>query len=349
MVAIPRRRVRLPSLDALRVFEVTARLLSFTKAAIELNVTQSAISHRIRCLELSLGKRLLRRGASGLELTPMGATIAAGVARAVEEVWSAIEEADNGVSGKSLTLSVPSSFAAHWLTPRLSRFCAAHPGIELTVWGEDRAGDLTAGPVDARIEFSLGGDRPLHSTFLMPDNTIPVCSPEALRRFGPLRSPADVAKFPLLYDRTAEQDASASGWRSWLAGVGVPDLECRSGMRFNDTGLVLNAAVAGLGLALVRTSLIGAELRAGRLVCPLPYAVPTRYAYHFVSLAERQDDPKVRALRNWLSEEAKAVFAEAPHPELIRIRDHVANDPAPLVRVMPVAKLPCAMKRRAVA
>ena len=125
MVAAARRRVRLPSLDALRVFEVTARHLSFTKAASELNVTQSAISHRIRCLEQTLGQRLLRRCASGLELTAVGAALASGVSRGVEEIWSAIEEADNGSAGKTLTVSVQSAFAVHWLTPRLPRFWLA--------------------------------------------------------------------------------------------------------------------------------------------------------------------------------------------------------------------------------
>lgn len=305
-----RRRVRLPSLDALRVFEVTARHLSFTKAAAELNVTQSAISHRIRCLEQSLGQRLLRRGASGLELTPAGAALARGVGRGVEEMWSAVETVDSQCSGKTLTLSVHPAFARHWLTPRLPRFVARFPSVELTISADDQLADLTFGNVDARIEFSVGGDRRLDTTCLMPDRIVPVCSPAALKRFGPLRTPADVAKFPLLFDRTVEQDASGSGWQAWLEAAGVPELECRGGMRFNDASLVLNAAAAGLGLAIMRASLLGNELRTGRLVCPLPQTVPTLYAYHFVSMPERRDDPKLRGFLAWLMEEAKASCAD---------------------------------------
>lgn len=332
MAVAPRRRVRLPSLDALRVFEATARHLSFTKAAAELNVTQSAISHRIRCLEQSLGQRLLRRGASGLELTSTGAVLAKGVGRGVEEIWSAVEAIDSGSAGKTLTLSVQPSFARHWLAPRLQRFCSRFPGIELTLWADEQLADLTSGNVDARIEFSVGGDRRLDTVCLMQESIVPVCSPALLQRVGALRVPSDVAKFPLLYDRSAEQDASGSGWQTWLEGVGAPDLQLRGGLRFNDPGLVLNAALSGLGLAIMRRSLAAAELQAGRLVSPLPQAVTTHYAYHFVSMPERRDDPKLRAFLAWLMEEVKGV-AESEEPA----RDSTVSAPVvPLAKARPV-------------
>ncbi len=333
-----RRRTRLPSLDALRVFEATARHLSFTKAAAELNVTQSAISHRIRCLEQALGQRLLRRSASGLELTQAGAILARGVGRGVDEIWSAVETVDSGSSGKTLTLSVQAAFARHWLTPRLPRFAARFPSIELTVCADDQLADLTFGNVDARIEFSVGGDRRLDTVCLMPDSIVPVCSHAALKKFGPLRAPEDVAKFPLLLDRAAEQDASGSGWQTWLAGAGVPDLQCRTGMRFNDASLVLGAAVAGLGLAVMRTSLLGNDLRAGRLVSPLPQPVPTHHAYHFVSMPERRDDPKLRAFLAWLMEEAKLSATADGSLAPIEVGEPAANDTVSLADVLPVAK-----------
>jgi LysR family transcriptional regulator, glycine cleavage system transcriptional activator len=334
-----RRRARLPSLDALRVFEATARHLSFTKAAAELHVTQSAISHRIRCLEQSLGQKLLRRSPSGIELTSAGMVLAKGVGRAVEEIWSAVDTVDNDSAANLLTLSVQSAFARHWLMPRLPRFCEKFPAIELSISAEDQVADLLSGSVDARIEYSLGGERGLHTTRLMTDSTIPVCSPAALRRFGPLRSPSEVAKVPLLHDRSAEQDASGSGWQTWLDGVGEPDLACRSGLRFNDASLTLNAAAAGLGLALARVSLLGSELREGRLVCPLPYAVRTHYAYNFVTLPEKHDAPKLRAFLAWLVEEAKASPVEGQIAELVPIVDGAAHAAAGLARVMPLPKL----------
>jgi LysR family transcriptional regulator, glycine cleavage system transcriptional activator len=302
------RDIDLPSLDALRVFEVTARRLNFSKAAEELHVTQSAISHRIRDLERQLQTRLFQRGHRSLQLTPAGRTLADGIQRGLDEIRDALATLDNRSRKLALNVSVLTSFATRWLTPRLPSFHERFPRIDLMVQADDRVVDLANYGIDASIRFGSGQYPGIDAVHLFGDRTVPVCSPALVDKFGPIRKPVDVLKYPLLHDTYVEYNVhseSGSDWRTWLRRVGAGDSPNVGGMRFSNANLAIDAAANGMGLALARFSLLGSDLRAGRLVCPLPYAAATNFSYYFLSLPQRASDSRLRAFRDWLVEEAK--------------------------------------------
>jgi len=300
--------IDLPSLDALRVFEVTARRLNFSKAAEELHVTQSAISHRIRELERQLQTRLFQRGHRTLQLTPSGRVLADGIQRGLGEIRDALTRLDGRQGKSTLTVSVLTSFATRWLMPRLARFHERFPRIDLVVQSDDRLVDLSSYGVDASVRFGSGQYPGLEVVRLFDDSTVPVCSPAAMAKFGPVRKPEEVLKYPLLHDTYAEHnvhDESGADWRSWLRRVGAGDVSGTGGLRFSNANLAIEAAANGLGLALARTSLLGSDLKTGRLICPLPFAAVTNFSYYFLSLPQRAGESRMRAFRDWLMEEAK--------------------------------------------
>lgn len=295
---------RMPSLDALRAFEAAARRLSFTEAAGELHVTQGTVSQRVKLLEQDLGRALFERTPRGLCLTEAGESLARGVGEALERIRLALAGLDTSGAAGVLEVSVLPSFATRWLVPRLQGFSRHHPEIEIRVHAQGQVLDLRAGEGEAAIRFGTGSYPGLAVTPLMGDHVVPACSPELIARSGPPRDIASLLLMPLLHDTPTERDASGSGWPAWLGHVGWQqhgiDAAPRGGIRLSQADLVIEAAVRGLGVALVRTSLAEAEFRTGRLVRLWPAAAPTAYAYYFVCRPERLASPLVRLFRDWL-------------------------------------------------
>jgi len=310
---------RLPSLDALRALECAARHLSFTKAAEELHVTQSALSHRISALERELGVVLFRRLARRLELSPAGEILAAGMRRALDEIVRAAELMEREQTARPLTVSVLPSFAMRWLVPRLVRFKERHPDIEIRVLAEPNMSNLRGGAADLALRFGRGRYPEMHVVKLMPDSLFAVASPELIKRVGRIAAPAEIARFPLLFDHEAEGDTSGTGWTSWLQQVGAPEVPCKEGLRFNRADLMLEAAASGLGLALARRSLVLADIAAGRLVRVLPHEVPTQYDYYLVCVPELAERPSIVAFRDWMLEEAAQAAKEASGRSSLRV------------------------------
>lgn len=295
---------RLPPLDALRAFEAAARHLSFTRAAEEIHVTQAAISHRVRTLEAGLRIKLFRRLTRRLELTKDGALLATAVQRGLDEIARGVAALERqGAASGSLRVSILPSFAGRWLVPRLAGFRARYPEVETRIIAESGLADLHGGSVDVAVRFGRGRYPGLAVEFLMSDAVLPVCSPALLRQRAPVATPDALVRLPLLHDSTVEKDGSGADWPSWLAHVGRPDLPCQTGQRLSNAVLALEAAAAGLGLALGRQSLIEEDLASGRLVSPLPVPAPTTFSYWFVSLPENAATAAVAAFRCWLIEE----------------------------------------------
>lgn len=306
---------RLPSLDSLRAFEVAARHLSFTKAAEELHVTQSALSHRISALAEELGLRLFNRLTRKMTLTAEGEALADGIRRGIDEIRQALAAIGPATSRGPITVSVLPSFAARWLVPRLPRFRASHPEVDVRITADASVVNLRASGVDVAIRFGRGrypGHEALH---LMADVVLPVCSPQLLEKHGPLSAPEHVLRLPMLYDVAAESDGSGADWASWLRYVGRPDAVCEDGLRFNQALLALEAAASGLGVALARRSLVEGDLASGRLVAPLPQAAPTIFSYYLVYLPEAAKRPSLVAFRDWICTEARAGTAQGKMPE----------------------------------
>lgn len=293
---------RLPSLNGLRAFEAAARHLSFTVAASELNVTQTAISHQIRRLEEELGIRLFVRRNRALELTPAAKDYLPGVRAAFNDLRLATDRLLRRDDGHVLTVSTLASLAAKWLLPRLSTFQEAHPGIDVRITTSSGLVDFRTGDVDAAIRYGRGHWQGARADWLMADELFPVCSPALLGGDKPLRCPEDLAHHMLLHTSGGYDD----DWRQWLTAAGLPaDISKQPGLSFDLIFLAVQAAIDGSGVAMGRTSYVQDDIAKGRLVVPFEIALPTDAGFYLVSPETKADPPKLAAFRQWLKASAQ--------------------------------------------
>lgn len=290
---------RLPPLKAVHYFTVAARLLSFTKAAQELHVTHSAVSHQIKALEEWLGVPLFRRLNRTIALTEAGQAYLKPVVEAFERLADASRQLRQAEESGPLVVSVIPSLAAKWLVPRLCRFRERHPEIDVRISATEALADFARDEVDLAIRYGRGGWPGLRIDPLLPESLYPVCSPKLLDGPAPLREPADIAGHNLLYDSEWHEDY----WMRWLAVAGVEGLNPRRALSFNYSNLMLQAAIDGLGLALSHDALAGDDLAAGRLVKPFDICLPSEFAFYVVAPQATADRPKIAAFREWLLSE----------------------------------------------
>ncbi len=287
---------RLPPLNSLRAFESAARLLSFTRAADELAVTQSAVSHQVKTLEDWAGLPLFRRDGRAVALTEAAQKFLPAVTQALDQLALAgrkLQAVDPGQGW--LTVAVMPSFAGKWLVPRLSGFRAKHPNID--VWlatFEAQSGAL--GPdVDMAIRYGREEWPGLTTIKFLSEELFPVCAPSVAAQ---LKDPADLVRTTLLHDELRED------WTMWLRAAGVTTVDATRGPGFDDSGLLIQAAIEGLGVALGRSVLVKGDLNAGRLVRPFATSLPGGSSYALVYPPELANAPKVKAFREWLLAEA---------------------------------------------
>jgi LysR family glycine cleavage system transcriptional activator len=289
---------RLPPLAALRAFEAAARHLSFTRAAQELHVTQTAISHQIRALEERLGVKLFRRLPRGLVLTEEAQRYLPPLREAFERIDAATKDLLAGRTGGALTASVLPSFAAKWLVPRLGRFRAANSDIDLRISTSQRLVDFAREDVDVGIRMGRGHYPGLRVDRLFGETLMPVCSPALLGGEHPLRTPEDLRHHVLLHDD------DYTSWQLWLELAGVQGVDPRRGPMFTDSGMVVQAAAEGQGVALGRLALAAWDIAAGRLVRPFDIGMPHDLAYYLVCPEASAERPRIAAVRKWLLAEA---------------------------------------------
>ena len=295
----------LPPLNALKVFEAAARHLSFTKAADELHVTPGAVSQQIKALEDYIGGRLFRRTKRALLLTDA----AQASLPILREAFDKLEEASRILTArgdsKRLTVSVAPSLAAKWLVPRLDRFHERMPDIEVWISADMDVVDFAVDDIDLAIRYGGGRYQGLETELLMEESILPVCSPRLLQGDHPLRTPHDLAHHPLLHDGSPDQDDTANtNWAMWLKAAGVGDIDAKRGAKFNQSSLVIEAAVAGKGVALAKQTIALADLEAGRLVAPFDLTTPSNFSYYLVHPASKSRNAAVKAFKKWLHEEA---------------------------------------------
>jgi LysR family glycine cleavage system transcriptional activator len=292
---------RLPSLNGLRAFEAAARHLSFTQAASELNVTQTAISHQIRRLEEELGLRLFVRKNRALALTPKARDYLPGVRAAFNDLRLATDRLLRKDDDHVLTVSTLASLAAKWLLPRLTAFQEAHPGIDVRITTSTALVDFKGGDVDAAIRYGRGNWQGLRADWLMADDFFPVCSPALLNGKRPLKCPEDLRDHVLLHTSTNGDD-----WRQWLTAAGLPsDISKQPGITFDLILMTVQAAIDGIGVAMGRTSYVQDDIAKGRLVVPFKIALPADAGFYLVSPEGVAEPPKLRAFRQWLIASAK--------------------------------------------
>src|SRR5207244_953863 len=294
---------RLTSLSGLRAFGDAAQHLSFTQAAAELYVTQTAISHQIRRLEEELGIRLFIRQNRTLLLTPEAKEYLPGIRAAFNDLRLATDRLLRRDDDHVLTVSTLASLAAKWLLPRITGFQEAHPGIDVRITTSTALVDFRSGDVDAAIRYGRCQWPGLRVDWLMADKLFPVCSPALLAGKKPLRKPEDLADHVLLHSSAGNDD----DWRLWLTAAGLPtNLSKQPGVTFDLVFMTLQAAIDGFGVAMGRTSYVQDDIAKGRLVVPFEIKLPVDAGFYLVSPEARADSPKLSAFRNWLAETVRA-------------------------------------------
>lgn len=294
-----------PALSSVRAFEASARLSSFTKAATELNITQSAVSHGVRDLEERLKVALFVRNSRNLALTEAGniylpfATEALARLRAGDRAIL-----DPARRERVITVSVSPSFAAKWLVPRLGDFATANPDLDLRISATPVHIDFSDGEIDIAIRHGVGDWPRLHCTQLCEEMLFPVCSP--MIRGGPPK------KLKALLAQTLIHHQSSDTWRAWLAAYGIEtDDRIEHGPVLNEMSLAIDAAVAGHGVALARSALVARDLTEGRLIRPVPQATKAEFAYWIVSPETSANRSPLVRFREWLLEAAAAKTGDA--------------------------------------
>jgi LysR family transcriptional regulator, glycine cleavage system transcriptional activator len=298
-------RRRLPPLNALRAFEAAARHLNFTRAADELSVTPGAVSQQIQNLEDYVGESLFKRTPRGLLLTDAAQTALPALREAFDRLAEAASLLTAAVDGRRLTLTAAPSFAAKWLVPRLGRFEAAHPQVDVWLSADMELVDFGSGEVDLAIRYGAGPYPGLEAIRLMSETVIPVMSPE-LMTTNPVNEPADLVGHILLHDGSPAADASCPDWMMWLAARGVKGVDGNRGPRFNQSSLVIEAAVSGRGVALAKRTLAQDDLDAGRLIVPVDIATNVDFAYYVVHPKAKGRLPQVKAFIAWITAESTA-------------------------------------------
>ncbi|RXF74057.1 LysR family transcriptional regulator [Hansschlegelia zhihuaiae] len=300
---------RLPPLSALRTFEAAARRGSFLRAAEELGVTPTAVSHQVRQLEQWLGTPLFRRAPRKVTLTDAGSTLAPALTRALDGMAEAVEAMSKRPARKVATLSATVAFTGRVLVPKAARFRELNPGWDLRLHASDDAVDLHAGEADAAIRYGLARPADLTGLPLMTDRFAPVASPA----LG-LESHEDLRRATLLhFDWRNNAGATVPNWRGWAEAAGLEGFDAGSGVTFNDENSAILAAIAGQGAALLSIALVAAELASGALVQPFG-PVLEGWRYDFVHPAGAEDRPAVAALRRWVEVEIAPAAARAPAP-----------------------------------
>jgi len=283
---------QLPALNALRAFEAAARHESFSRAADELFVTHGAVSHQIRALESELGVSLFARDGKRVRLTDRGRQYAAEVRSALVALAESTRRIRSGDRDRRLIVSTIPSFSARWLTPRVGRF------IDLELLTTASLIDFNRDDADVALRFGYGKYAGLHTEELLDEVFFPACSPNF--RGGALpRVPRDLEKLPLL--RSDDEL-----WRPWFDAAGLTDLpEPKRGVLYEDSSNLLQAAIDGQGIALVRRSLAMQEIIAGRLVRLFNVEGPSPWKYYFVCPTALLQTKRVHAFREWVFEEAE--------------------------------------------
>ena len=299
--------MRLPPLKSVHYFEAAARLQSFTKAAQELNVTHSAISHQIKALEEWLGQPLFERKTRQVRLTEAGKRFVGPVKSAFEQLADGAAEITRFGKDRPLTVTALPSLAAKWLVPRLSDFQRQHPEVQVRLSATGGIEAVGSRDIDFGIRFGRGKWDGLESELLSENEIFPVCSPTLITSNRPILEPRDVLKYPLLTD----SDWMRSGydeWADWLSAAGVIDPKIESNLSLNYSNLLIQAAIDGLGIAMGNVINAGDDLRHGRLIKPIDFSVKTDTGYWVVYGKGALKQPKIKAFRDWVMAQAQGHF-----------------------------------------
>lgn len=289
----------LPPLNAIKAFEATARHMSFKTAADELCVTPQAVSHQIKVLEDYLRLSVFRRHNRFIELTEAGAALLPTVRRSLGDLADGVAQVMQQNTDEILTINATPAFAVRWLIPKLPDFQTAYPNLEYRLTAMVDLPKLHTGAVDVAIHWSDARDETgLWVERLMTCPTVAVCSPALLGDAGRLEEPADLAQFTLMH-----HTVDPSFWKRWFRLVGIDNVDAGHGPCFESNVLMLEAAVAGVGVCLVAREDAERYIRSGELVIPLDIALPFDSSFYLMCAEERRDEAKIADFRAWIRSE----------------------------------------------
>ena len=299
-----KKRFNLPPLDLIQGFEAAARTLSFTRAAEELFITQSAVSRQIRALEEHLGAPLFERRHRSLALTEQGRTLHKAAAELLERLQAVTDGLRAAGAVRHLTVTTTGGFASLWLIPRLRGFTALHPDVDVRITASYKVINLERSLVDVAVRYCTPDDAPEGAVCLFGEELFPVCAPSLLTDGpNPLRRLADLEHHALLHMDGA---GGFLDWGTWLAAQGLPDLRPAASLRFDGYEQMIGAALSAQGVAMGIGRLVRGLIDEGRLAAPFANSVVSQRAYFVIRSSLTGDRPHVRAFTDWLIEAARA-------------------------------------------
>lgn len=288
----------LPSLNALRAFVAVAKHGSLKDAASELFVTPSALSHQIRNMENLLNIQLFQRSKAGLTLSPSGNLIYADLADAFKQINQTMAKLNHDDHGELLNVSMLSTFAMRWFIPRLSSFQQLHPNIEVRISTSIAQIDFEREDMDCAIRSGHGQWQGLHTEYLFSETFTPVCTPKLAQA---LQTPNDLLNYPLLHALLRPDD-----WHVWLAAAGITAQHHQHGQTFETRNFAIQAAVDGVGIAMIDPSLVTKEVNAGQLVLPFSQTLADNNAYYLVYPEQYTSLDRIQAFQAWLLAQVKS-------------------------------------------
>ena len=300
---------RLPPLNSIRAFEATARHLSFSKAAEELNVTPGAVSQQVKVLEDYLDLKLFKRKNRMILLTDEAQICLPLLSEGLDKLSQGIETIREQNNDKPLTITASPTFASRWLLPRLSSFQQQFPGIDVRIEASNELADLVNDDIDVGIRFGTGDYSGLEADYLFSQNVIPVCHSSLLEGKNKIQTPEDLKNHTLLHahgDYFVMDDNTHVDWEMWFATIGVNDIDARHGLHFSQYNLLIETAIRGQGVALVGDAVISDELASGQLVKLFEETdIPLGFSYYLAYSNNKTNLPRVKIFRQWLLAEVK--------------------------------------------
>ena len=294
----------LPPLNSLRAFEAVGRHLSFSKAANELNVTPGAVSQQVRGLEEFLEIRLFKRRNRSIVLTDSGQIFLPLLSDGFSRIAEAVDSVRRSQGDEPLTITAAPSFTSKWLIPRLCKFQALHPEIDVRIDASSRLVDFVREDIDVGIRFGTGEVEGLDSVYLFSFDLIPVCSPDLKHEGKALQDLSDIRHHTLLHSQDTDFDPSFPDWAMWLATAGVDDVDASRGIFFSQGEMVIEAAIEGQGIALAASVMAAGAIESGRLVQPFETRLPVRLSFHLISTRQKSRSSKIGVFRQWILDES---------------------------------------------
>lgn len=291
----------LPSLNAMKAFEVVAHCRSFTRAAEVLCVTPSAVSRQVKHLEEQIGQQLLVRGSRQVDLTAAGRELVPALSESFERIGNTVHDIRQGNRQRRLSLNVPITFARRWLMPRLQRFRNEHPELVLSVRTQPKDRLSQRGTLDAAIRFGTGDWEALHSSHLFQEGHIAVAAPAVVEALIDTHGHIDLKRITLLH--VLKREGRYLTWQHWADAAGLREVDVEQGFEFDTLDLAVEAAISGIGVTIADYHMVADELAAGRLVQVLDTVVTGTQSYWLVQPPDADDHGGLRQFERWIRRE----------------------------------------------